>query len=419
LLSTQQSSLRRTLFDSFSSYFFPLPIIHKMESSGGSGGTGSASSSQSLASSVIGSLYNHHMPIQSTTNPIKFIKKYGFFQLEEDTTTTLWHVSSPLNLEPTTHPLPKFKENLPRFSGNNTVTTNEHMVEFCNACHNIGANENDTFMHLFVNSLEGKAAVDLFDVPPKILSTWEDLFYWFKSTYGKSKIPTEQLWEYNKITYKDGETIKSLKLPFTKLYNKIPELIRPQNQVAFMHYYNALPSPYLHRIEEKSVDNLISTLHMCFEYEEHLKRTYVPQGKSIKHTDMSPLLQLVQDMNNHLIEYEQKGNVSPLTPGASSSSTPPFRNPIENNFQSKSIMPRSWCNFCKEHHEETTCQVRKSARDKIFSKIPEITIVFLDFAEREDFMITNTRKNCYAHNGKYDPPHNSPSPRSSSPVSIV
>jgi hypothetical protein len=141
------------------------------------------------------------------------------------------------------------------------MTTNEHLVEFSNACHNIGANDNDNFMRLFINSLEGKATTDFFDLPPNILFTWEELVYWFKSTYGKSKILAEQLREYNNIAYKDGETIKSFNLCFTKLYNQIHELIRPQNQAACMHYYNALPSPYHHRLEEKFIDNLGSALH--------------------------------------------------------------------------------------------------------------------------------------------------------------
>jgi hypothetical protein len=114
-LLVQQSTLRRTLSNSASSPFSPLPIVHKMESSGGSGGTGGSSSSQPSTSIVIGSLYSHQVPVQSTTKPAKVIKKYGLFQFEEDATTTLWHVSSPLNLSPATRPLPKFKENLPRF----------------------------------------------------------------------------------------------------------------------------------------------------------------------------------------------------------------------------------------------------------------------------------------------------------------
>jgi hypothetical protein len=99
-----------------------------------------------------------------------------------------------------------------------------------------------------------------------------------------------------------------------------------------MHYYNAFPSPYHHRLEEKSIDNLSSALHTCSEYEEKIERTSLPQGESIIQTYMSALLLLVQDMKNHMIAFERKGVVSPLTLGASSSSEPPFRNPVENNF---------------------------------------------------------------------------------------
>jgi hypothetical protein len=44
-------------------------------------------------------------------------------------------------------------------------------------------------------------------------------------------------------------------------------------------------------------------------------------------------------------------------------------------------MPRSWCKFCEEHHEKSTCEVRKSVRDKIFGKRPETTIDVLDFTK--------------------------------------
>jgi hypothetical protein len=186
-----------------------------------------------------------------------------------------------------------------------------------------------------------------------------------------------------------------------------------------MHYYNALPSPYHHRLEEKSIDNLGSSLHTCLEYEEQLERTCLPKGDSVKQNDMSALLQIVQDMINRMIAYERKGNFSSLTPGASSSSSPPFKNPNENKFQPKAIMPRSWCNFCEEHHKESTCEVKKSTKDKIFGKRPETTIVVLDFVEPEDVMIVNTRNKAYASKGKYDPPRTSSSPSSSSPVANV
>jgi hypothetical protein len=316
-------------------------------------------------------------------------------------------------LTPATHPLPKFKDHLPRFLGNGIVTTNEHLVEFSNACHNIWVNYNDTFMHLFVNSLEGKAAAKFFDLPPKIISTWEELIYWFKSTYGQPKSPVEQLREYNNISYKDGETIKSFNLRFTKLYNQILEIIHPQNQVDFMHYYNALPSLYRHKIEDKSIDNLGSALQACLEYEYQLERMGLPKGDLVKQTYMYVIIQLMQDMNNRMIAYEWKGTSSSSSPRASSSSLTPFRNMNENTFQSKAVITHSWCNFCEENHDENTCEVKKNARDNIFGKRPDNTINVLDWVELEDVVLINTRNKSYTSKEKFDTPRTSSTPSSS------
>jgi hypothetical protein len=165
------------LFDYASSTSSPIPITFNMTYAGSGSGTRGASSSQPSTSSIIGSIYIHQFHVQSTTNPTKVIRKYGLFQFEEDSTTIPWHVSSPLNIAHATHPLLKLKEHLPKFSRNNIVTTNEHLVEFSNTRHNIKANDNDTCKHLFFNSLKGKVVADLFELHPKILSTWEELAY--------------------------------------------------------------------------------------------------------------------------------------------------------------------------------------------------------------------------------------------------
>jgi hypothetical protein len=73
-------------------------------------------------------------------------------------------------------------------------------------------------------------------------------------------------------------------------------------------------------------------------------------------------------------------------------------------------MSRSWCNFREENHEESTCEVKKSVRDKIFGKKPETTIVVLDWVEPEHVMIINTRKKSYSPKGRYDSPRASSTP---------
>jgi hypothetical protein len=131
-------------------------------------------------------------------------------------------------------------------------------------------------------------------------------------------------------------------------------------------------------------------------------------------TNMSSILQLMQDMNNRMIAYKQKGISSSSSPRASSSSLAPFRNTNENTFQQKEIMTRTWCNFCEENHDENTCKVKINARDKIFGKRTDTMIVVLDWAKPEDVMVVNTRNKSYTTKRKFDLPRTSSTPSSSS-----
>jgi len=212
-------------------------------------------------------------------------------------------VSSPLDLSPTTNPLPKFKDHLPKFLGNGTISTKDHLSAFYNACHNIGANDNDSCMRLFVNSLEGKATTDFFELPPKVSSSWDGLVYWFKSNMN---LNMNLLKDYNNIIFTNGETIKSFNLRFTKLYNYIPKLIRPYNQDSFIQYYNTLPSCYPHRLEKKNVTSLGSALQSCLEYEEKMEITSLLMEDFVKKTKISTVLKLVQDMSDQMIAFERK-----------------------------------------------------------------------------------------------------------------
>jgi hypothetical protein len=185
------------------------------------------------------------------------------------------------------------------------------------------------------------------------------------------KVQQTLLKEYNNLVYNKGETIKSFNLCFTKLYNQIPEIIRPHNQATLMHYYNTLPVAYRHRLEEKNVDSLGSALQTCLEFEEQLARTGLPCEDFVKQNDMSIVLQLVQDMSNQMIAFERKGVTSTSSP-AETSAQAAFRNQPNNfqpnNYPPKAILSRAWCNFCEDNHDESTCEVKKSARDQIFGK---------------------------------------------------
>jgi ribonuclease HI len=179
-----------------------------------------------------------------------------------------------------------------------------------------------------------------------------------------------------------------------------------------MHYYNALPSSYHHRLEEKSIDNIRSSLQTCLEYEEKLERTGLPKEDYAKQTDMSTILQLMQDINNHMIYFERKGITSTSTIEASTQAA--TKNFMSNNFQPKAIFPRAWCNFCEDHHDESTCEVKKNVRDRIFGKKPRYYHFVLDWAPQDDVMVVNTINKSYANKGKDDSSKTTFSPSTSS-----
>jgi hypothetical protein len=75
--------------------------------------------------------------------------------------------------------------------------------------------------------------------------------------------------------------------------------------------------------------------------------------------------------------------------------------------------------FARNTTRKPTCQVKKSARGNIFGKIPEATIIVLDFAKPEDVMVINTRNKAYTHKRKFDPPCSSSGPSSSSTIATL
>ena len=89
-------------------------------------------------------MLSQFIPVAIPNNPKKVIKKLGIFHYEADADATPWHVTSPLNLTPTTIPFLKFEGHLLKLPGNRVTFVNENLSTFSNVCANIGAHDNDT-----------------------------------------------------------------------------------------------------------------------------------------------------------------------------------------------------------------------------------------------------------------------------------
>jgi len=167
-----------------------------------------------------------------------------------------------------------------------------------------------------------------------------------------------------------------------------------------IHYYNALPSCYHHILEDKNANSLGSTIQTCLEFEEQLRRTGLPVEYYVKQTNMSILLQLVQNMINRMISFERNGSSST---SVETSTQDALRNQ-PHIFQPKEILSRAWCNFCEENHDENAFEIRKNTREWIFGKISDTMIVVLYWAPEENVLMVDTWNKYYQNKNKGVPP---------------
>lgn len=119
-----------------------------------------------------------------------------------------------------------------------------------------------------------------------------------------------------------------------------------------------------------------SALQTCIEFEEQNLRIGLPFDQSGSKTDMTTMLQMMQEMHNRMISFEHRLVTDPKMTQA-----PPLclmsRPEIS---QSGESSMRHWCNFCDEAHDPTTCETFLVAKEhtKWKKNIPTVTTIKIE-----------------------------------------
>jgi len=140
-------------------------------------------------------------------------------------------------------------------------------------------------------------------------------------------------------------------------------------------------------LKDKGITQLSASLQACLEYEEQAMRTGLPLNDPSKNHDMSAFLQLMQDINNRMISFEQR--VPPLL---YFNNSPLLQSPIQQSVnQTHTLMTRPFCNFCEEHHDPKTCEVLKTTKEHVFGKRLDLTINALYWMDDKYVLAVTTR----------------------------
>jgi hypothetical protein len=132
---------------------------------------------------------------------------------------------------------------LPRFNGEDEITTLEHLSTFDYFIDNQGLEHEDVYMRIFVQTFEGEVRTWFKGLPPNSIDSWDALESTFLRQWGEKKDHLYFLTEFGNLKKKHNEYVPDFIKIFNKLYNKILIDVKPSQPTAKVTFVGSF-DPY-------------------------------------------------------------------------------------------------------------------------------------------------------------------------------
>ncbi len=147
---------------------------------------------------------------------------------------------TPLNAMPTG----EYQKYMPKFTGTEGVTTEEHLESFYSYADNLDISEDDVWMRVFVQSLDGEARKWFRELTPRSIEDIEALDDAFLKHWGDKKDLLYYHTEFGNLKRENGELLSDFNKRFNHMYNKIPAEVKPTTTSAKLTYASAFDSDF-------------------------------------------------------------------------------------------------------------------------------------------------------------------------------
>lgn len=114
-----------------------------------------------------------------------------------------------------------------RFTGEDELTIEKHIVSFCAFSENLNVEYLDVVMRLFVQSLDGDARKWFKTLSTNSINSWEELENAFTEKWGGKKDHGYLLIEFNVVKRKTEDDVTKFIKRFNKLYNSLSVEMKP------------------------------------------------------------------------------------------------------------------------------------------------------------------------------------------------
>jgi hypothetical protein len=159
------------------------------------------------------------------------------------------------------HPLPgnDYMKYLPRFDNEGEKTTEENLTAYYSFADNFQVDYDDVWMRLFVKSLDGEVGKWFRNIRDNSISTITDLDATFLRKWGDKKDDLYDMTKFSNLRRKKGETVSKFSQIFNRMYQKIPNDIKPDERLANVTYVNSFDADFcfiLREIRSTTLDDM-------------------------------------------------------------------------------------------------------------------------------------------------------------------
>jgi hypothetical protein len=177
----------------------------------------------------------------------------------------------PLRLPYHLHPYPlDFLEYLPRFSGEDHVTTERHLEAFENFVDQFEIVHDDVIMRLFSKYLFRDVVVWFKGLRADSIGSWIELCNAFLKCWGENKSLDQYLDDFNALRRGEEEALVVFNMRFYSVYHNMPVEIRPSETAAMVYYVMAQHSELVLLLRERKYSSLKCLFEDVEEVEENI-----------------------------------------------------------------------------------------------------------------------------------------------------
>jgi hypothetical protein len=159
---------------------------------------------------------------------------------------------------------------MPKFTGEEDITIEEHLVSFYSYVDNLNIENEDVWMRVFVQSLDGEAMKWFRGLTPGSIVGIEALDDVFLRKWGDKNDFMYYITEFGSLKRKEGESVSDFSKRFNKMYNKIPIEIKPTEASSKINYASAFDPDFCLLLRERRATSLAHMQDETLEVESNV-----------------------------------------------------------------------------------------------------------------------------------------------------